>query len=375
MAALLFWIIGNELNLEYSNPRVFDAVEDVARMIHELDPDHPASMAIAGFEDEVIAEIQARAPSLDFISIQVYGSLFTLPQRIESLGFNAPFMITEWVTVGHWEVARTEWGALIEVTSSQKADLYRRAFREILDPLQRQLLGSYAFYWAQKQERTPTWFGLLTETGERTEAVDVLHHRRAGDRGRSPPRSGQLSNRVVRLSKRRLQLPQGAGDSTQLFRCPGGPGRQVAPDYAGPTGVPGMAAHDVHMELRDHVADRHDVDFLRSERLFQVPRHGVDFFVESPPAGCWQFMELGRAVSHLGHEDQPRQAGVAMEQGVTQSEAADVVAVFKEARMNFESGHSTASGTTLILPVLEEAKRQFVAMLTPCEKANLPIGG
>lgn len=174
--ALLFWIIGNELNHGFSNPRVFDAVNDVARMIHELDPNHPATTAVAGFRAEIVTEIRKRAPALDFISFQHYGSLFALPERVEAAGFEEPFMVTEWGTVGYWEVDKTDWGAPIEVTSSQKADLFRRAYTGILQPLAGQLLGSYAFYWGQKQERTPTWFGLLTERGEETESIDVLHH-------------------------------------------------------------------------------------------------------------------------------------------------------------------------------------------------------
>ncbi len=35
--ALLAWGIGNELNLQYKNPKVWDAVNDVSKMIHELD--------------------------------------------------------------------------------------------------------------------------------------------------------------------------------------------------------------------------------------------------------------------------------------------------------------------------------------------------
>lgn len=174
--ALLGWIIGNELNHGYTNPRVYDAVNDVAEMIHELDPNHPATTTIAGSEKQVIAEVLARAPALDFVSFQAYGELFVLPERLEAAGFDGPFMVTEWGAIGHWEVETTDWGAPIEGTSSDKAKVFLRAHHDVLDELESRLLGSYAFYWGQKQERTPTWFGLLTETGEQTEAVDVLHY-------------------------------------------------------------------------------------------------------------------------------------------------------------------------------------------------------
>ncbi len=32
------------------------------------------------------------------------------------------------------------------------------------------------FLWGQKQERTPTWYGLFSEKGEETEVMDVLHY-------------------------------------------------------------------------------------------------------------------------------------------------------------------------------------------------------
>ncbi len=173
--ALLLWVIGNELNHHYTNPRVYDAVNDVAEMIRELDPNHPATTTTSGFNPGVNAAIMARAPALDFISFQMYGTLFGLRDRLAATGYDKPFMVTEWGAIGWWEVEKTDWGVAFETTSSEKANAFQRAMRDVLRPLERQLIGSYAFFWGQKQERTPTWFGMLTEDGKETEVVDVMH--------------------------------------------------------------------------------------------------------------------------------------------------------------------------------------------------------
>jgi exo-beta-1,3-glucanase (GH17 family) len=174
--ALLLWIIGNELNHSYTNPAVYDAVNDVAAMINALDPNHPTTTTLSGFKPDVIREIKIRAPELDFISFQMYGSLFGLPQQIAESEFSDPFMVTEWGTIGYWEMEKTPWGAPAELTSTEKADIFRRVYHEVLNPLEGQLIGSYVFLWGQKQERTHTWFGMLTGTSEETETVDVMHH-------------------------------------------------------------------------------------------------------------------------------------------------------------------------------------------------------
>ena len=41
--ALLFWIIGNELNHGMRDPGVFDEVNALSAMIHAIDPDHPTT--------------------------------------------------------------------------------------------------------------------------------------------------------------------------------------------------------------------------------------------------------------------------------------------------------------------------------------------
>jgi len=198
--ALLAWIIGNELNLNYTNPAVYDAVNDVSKMIHKLDPNHPTTTAIAGVNERAIKDIEERATDLDFISLQVYGQLFEMPARLQKIAFDKPFFVTEWGAIGHWEVPKTSWGAPIEASSSQKAATYLRGYREMLLPMKGQLIGSFAFYWGQKQERTPTWYGMFTEAGEETETVDVMHYLWNGEWpvNRSPQvRSVQLDGKIA----------------------------------------------------------------------------------------------------------------------------------------------------------------------------------
>jgi exo-beta-1,3-glucanase (GH17 family) len=84
-------------------------------------------------------------------------------------------MVTEWGNIGYWEMEQTTWGIATELHSSEKADVFARGYRDILMPLRdKGLIGSYVFLWGQKQERTPTWFGMFTKAGETTEVVNVM---------------------------------------------------------------------------------------------------------------------------------------------------------------------------------------------------------
>ncbi|MCX2980173.1 hypothetical protein EYC98_04745 [Halieaceae bacterium IMCC14734] len=173
--ALLTWFIGNELNFDYTNSKVYDAVNDVAEMIKELDPNHPVTTTIAGFDKRAVKDIQERAPALDFVSFQLYADLANLPKYLKKARFKKPYFVTEWGAVGHWEVHKTKWGAPVEQTSSEKAAHYADSYLKVLEPFGDQAIGNYVFLWGQKQERTSTWYGMFTEDGARTEAVDVMH--------------------------------------------------------------------------------------------------------------------------------------------------------------------------------------------------------
>jgi hypothetical protein len=73
-------------------------------------------------------------------------------------------------------VATTSWGAPIEQDSSTKARSYLSAYDTAIRPYPDRTLGAYVFLWGQKQERTPTWYGMFLKSGEETETIDVLHY-------------------------------------------------------------------------------------------------------------------------------------------------------------------------------------------------------
>ena len=179
--ALLMWGLGNELNLRAKNDSVWDAMEDLAVRIKQVDPDHPVTTMLAGIDEPTVTAIAQRAPSLDFLSFQIYGEIDHLPEILEKAGYDGPYQITEWGPTGHWESPETDWGRPFEPSSTQKANDIARRYDEIILADSKRCLGAYIFLWGQKQERTPTWYGMFLETGERTAAVDVMQKAWTGD--------------------------------------------------------------------------------------------------------------------------------------------------------------------------------------------------
>ena len=173
--ALLIWGIGNELNLHYTNPKVWDAVNDISKMIHEVDPNHLTTTMLAGISKKEIDLIKERCSDIDILSVQMYGDLPNLPKLIREFGWEGAYMVTEWGSTGHWEVPKTSWGAPIEENSTLKATNYLKRYKAGIEADSLQCIGSYVFLWGNKQERTPTWYGVYLEDGKETESVDVMH--------------------------------------------------------------------------------------------------------------------------------------------------------------------------------------------------------
>ena len=66
--------IGNEVDLKYSNFKVWETIEILAKFI-EVDPNHPTMTVIAGVDPSKAYYIKKYCPSVDILGLNVYGSI------------------------------------------------------------------------------------------------------------------------------------------------------------------------------------------------------------------------------------------------------------------------------------------------------------
>ena len=173
--ALLAWGIGNEVNIGYSNLKVWDAIDDLSRMIHELDGNHPTLTVTAGISLNLAQTIASRAPDLDMLGVNAYGGIGGVDAILQSSGWAKPYILTEWGVNGPWETSKTNWNAPIEPNSSQKAQTFQDRYQQYILPHKGKILGSYVFLWNEKFEGTYTWFGLFVNEST-TRMVDAMQY-------------------------------------------------------------------------------------------------------------------------------------------------------------------------------------------------------
>jgi hypothetical protein len=178
--ALLAWGIGNEVDMEYTNLNVWNAINDISLMIHQIDGNHPTFTVTAGISTSKANAIAARAPDLDMLGVNAYAGITGVHSAILASDFKKPYLITEWGVNGPWEVSKTSWGAPLEPSSTAKAATIKQRYEQNILPHTGKCLGSYAFLWGFKTEGTKTWFGLFVNT-ETTEMTDVLHYEWTGN--------------------------------------------------------------------------------------------------------------------------------------------------------------------------------------------------
>ena len=174
--AVLMWGLGNEMESVGSedNAALWSAINNVASMAHKLDPNHPTMTVVAGIGGKKVLHIHKLCPDIDIIGVNQYGGIESLPKQYKETGGTKPYIVTEFGPPGVWESGKNSFGAVPELTSTQKAKCYANAWRTAIAPQKGICLGGYAFVWGQKQETTATWFGTFLLDGARLGAVDAL---------------------------------------------------------------------------------------------------------------------------------------------------------------------------------------------------------
>jgi hypothetical protein len=174
--AVLLWGVGNEMEGFDSgdNPAIWKAVNDIAGMIKQLDPAHPTMTVTAEIGGERIRSIEKYGTAIDIHGINAYGGSASIADRYRANGATKPYILTEFGPPGEWEVAKNDWGAAYELTSTEKAQRYKDTYQRGVLDAPGVALGSYVFIWGYKMEATATWFGMFLPDGSPLAAVDAM---------------------------------------------------------------------------------------------------------------------------------------------------------------------------------------------------------
>lgn len=173
--AVLLWGLGNEMEGfgDGDSQAIWEAVNKIALMVKELDPKHPTMTVTAEIGGGRISAVQ-KASGIDIHGINTYAGASSVARRYLAGGGTKPYVITEFGPPGAWESEKTPWGAPYELTSTDKAEFYRRSYAASINAAPGVALGSYAFLWGHKMEATATWFGMFLPDGASLGAVDVM---------------------------------------------------------------------------------------------------------------------------------------------------------------------------------------------------------
>ncbi|MFD3776977.1 discoidin domain-containing protein [Streptomyces sp. NPDC058612] len=169
--ATLMWNVGNEsvlglqncysgTELEAQRNAYTTFVNDVAKKIHTIDPDHPVTSTDAW--TGAWPYYKRNAPDLDLYSMNAYGDICGVKQDWVDGGYNKPYIITETGPAGEWEVPNDANGIPEQKTDVQTAEGYTTAWNCITGH-QGVALGATMFHYGVEHDFGGIWFNLLPD--------------------------------------------------------------------------------------------------------------------------------------------------------------------------------------------------------------------
>ncbi|MEV5098113.1 discoidin domain-containing protein [Streptomyces rochei] len=169
--ATLMWNVGNEsvlglqncyggTELEAQRNAYTGFVNEVAKKIHSIDPDHPVTSTDAW--TGAWPYYQRNAPDLDLYSMNSYGAICEVREDWEAGGYTKPYIITEGGPAGEWEVPDDANGVPDEPTDVRKAEGYTDAW-DCVTGHRGVALGATLFHYGAEHDFGGVWFNLLPD--------------------------------------------------------------------------------------------------------------------------------------------------------------------------------------------------------------------
>jgi|WetSurMetagenome_2_1015567.scaffolds.fasta_scaffold35932_1 hypothetical protein len=181
--AVLCWGIGNEMeNAQPTNPAIWQALDQLAVAAKKIDPNHPTMTVLAelGVGGSKVKMLHQYCPNIDIAGLNSYAGCVSVPTRYKEAGGTKPYAITEFGPPGQWESAKTPWRAAVELNSTDKGEKYRESWRQAMAGAKGLSVGGFAFLWGNKNEATPTWYGMMLPDGENLGPLQAMQEEWTG---------------------------------------------------------------------------------------------------------------------------------------------------------------------------------------------------
>lgn len=175
--ALLAWALGNEVHPIEPNFSSWKLLNEACKLTKKIDANHPVTTCLAGYPRRNMPIIKSILKNVDFVAFNTFGGIKTFEKKLNNLiwGYDGPYIFSEWGANGYWEMLdKTTWESPIEIPHSQTANKLTLVWKNYVTYDKKNCLGSFIFYWGQKQEFTSTWYSLFSKENEKTPIVDSL---------------------------------------------------------------------------------------------------------------------------------------------------------------------------------------------------------
>ncbi|MGW5861593.1 discoidin domain-containing protein [Streptomyces sp. NPDC055239] len=166
---VLMWNVGNESVLGLQNCYAGDELEkqrnayttfvnDIAKKIHAVDPNHPVTSTDAW--TGAWPYYKKNAPDLDLYAVNSYNAACDIKSDWEKGGYTKPYIVTESGPAGEWEVPDDANGVPEEPTDRAKAAGYTKAW-DCVTGHRGVALGATLFHYGTEYDFGGVWFNLL----------------------------------------------------------------------------------------------------------------------------------------------------------------------------------------------------------------------